>query len=192
MFVDPTGRRARRVHQMGRILVVPALGYMVALGSSLMGGPSLPSVLVPGQADDAETASYVEFRDGVVVTPVADDDAVAVPSAEEASSAPDDGDVTIRGVSSESDSATAEPDATADPAAEPSTSQRQETGTPGAKNRGRSKQAGGAARPDHAGGGAAKADGRGTEPKDKDKDKDSPADASTPAPGANRGNAPGE
>ncbi|HKE69461.1 MAG TPA: hypothetical protein VKB55_09420 [Nocardioidaceae bacterium] len=53
MFVDATGRRAYRLRRWRWVVVVPATAYLVAVASSLLGGPSLPSALLlvdrPGQ-----------------------------------------------------------------------------------------------------------------------------------------------
>ncbi|MET9854910.1 hypothetical protein ABZY57_18435, partial [Streptomyces sp. NPDC006450] len=47
VFVDSSGRRQRRVRRLGWLLVVPAVGYVVLLLSSLFGGPTLSSPLLP-------------------------------------------------------------------------------------------------------------------------------------------------
>ncbi|MDD9379675.1 hypothetical protein M8Z33_24060 [Streptomyces sp. ZAF1911] len=47
VFVDSSGRRQRRVRRLGWLLVVPAAGYIVLLLSSLFGGPTLSSPLLP-------------------------------------------------------------------------------------------------------------------------------------------------
>lgn len=47
VFVDPTGRRHRTIRRAGALLAVPAGGYVVLLISSLLGGPSLDTPLIP-------------------------------------------------------------------------------------------------------------------------------------------------
>ncbi|MEV6992694.1 hypothetical protein AB0N87_26375 [Streptomyces sp. NPDC093228] len=47
VFVDPTGRRQRRVLRAARLLVVPAGGYVALLISAVLGGPSLSAPFVP-------------------------------------------------------------------------------------------------------------------------------------------------
>ena len=46
VFVDATGRRAYRLRRWRWVVVVPAMAYLVAVASSLLGGPSLPSALL--------------------------------------------------------------------------------------------------------------------------------------------------
>ncbi|WP_405015179.1 hypothetical protein [Kitasatospora sp. NBC_01539] len=48
MFVDASGRRQRRVRRAGRILAVPAAGYLALLASSALGGPTLDAPFLPG------------------------------------------------------------------------------------------------------------------------------------------------
>jgi hypothetical protein len=54
VFVDATGRRAHRLLRWGLVVGASAAAYLVAVASSLLGGPSLPSALLlverPGQA----------------------------------------------------------------------------------------------------------------------------------------------
>lgn len=47
VFVDASGRRQRRVRRLGRLLVVPAAVYVALLVSTLLGGPTIHSPLVP-------------------------------------------------------------------------------------------------------------------------------------------------
>ncbi len=47
VFVDTSGRRQRRVRRWGCLLVVPAVGYIVLLVSTLLGGPTVESPLLP-------------------------------------------------------------------------------------------------------------------------------------------------
>nr|WSX49377.1 hypothetical protein OG409_10680 [Streptomyces sp. NBC_00974] len=47
VFVDASGRRQRRVRRTGRLLVIPAAAYVVLLISTLMGGPTVRSPLLP-------------------------------------------------------------------------------------------------------------------------------------------------
>ncbi|MEU3985308.1 hypothetical protein AB0F77_35480 [Streptomyces sp. NPDC026672] len=47
VFVDPTGRRQRRVLRAARLLVLPAGGYVALLISTVLGGPSLSAPFVP-------------------------------------------------------------------------------------------------------------------------------------------------
>lgn len=47
VFVDSSGRRQRRVRRFGRLLVVPAVGYVILLVSTLLGGPTVQSPFLP-------------------------------------------------------------------------------------------------------------------------------------------------
>lgn len=47
MFVDASGRRQRRVRRAGRILAIPAAGYVVLLLSTALGGPSVNAPYLP-------------------------------------------------------------------------------------------------------------------------------------------------
>lgn len=47
VFVDGSGRRQRRVRRLGRLLLLPAAGYVVLLVSTAFGGPSVSSPYVP-------------------------------------------------------------------------------------------------------------------------------------------------
>jgi hypothetical protein len=47
VFVDASGRRQRRVRRLGLILVVPAVAYVGLLASTLLGGPTVHTPLLP-------------------------------------------------------------------------------------------------------------------------------------------------
>ncbi|MFG1820243.1 hypothetical protein ACGFIF_41245 [Kribbella sp. NPDC049174] len=47
VFLDSTGRRHRAIRRGGALLAVPVVGYLILLVSSLLGGPSLDTPLVP-------------------------------------------------------------------------------------------------------------------------------------------------
>jgi hypothetical protein len=47
VFLDPSGRRQRRVRRFGRLLVIPAAGYVALLLSTALGGPSVDSPYLP-------------------------------------------------------------------------------------------------------------------------------------------------
>ncbi|MFK0152540.1 hypothetical protein ACIQVK_10755 [Streptomyces sp. NPDC090493] len=47
VFVDASGRRQRRVRRAARLLVIPAVGYVVLLISTVLGGPTISSPFVP-------------------------------------------------------------------------------------------------------------------------------------------------
>lgn len=47
VFVDPSGRRQRRVRRLGRLLAIPAAGYAALLLSTALGGPSVDSPYLP-------------------------------------------------------------------------------------------------------------------------------------------------
>jgi hypothetical protein len=47
VFVDASGRRQRRVRRFGWVLVVPAVAYVLLLVSTLLGGPTVRSPLLP-------------------------------------------------------------------------------------------------------------------------------------------------
>jgi hypothetical protein len=53
VFVDSSGRRQRRVRRLGRLLVVPAAVYVALLVSTLLGGPTVDSPLLPLPASPA-------------------------------------------------------------------------------------------------------------------------------------------
>jgi hypothetical protein len=47
VFVDASGLRQRRIRRAGAWLAVPVVGYLVLLGSSLLGGPRVDTPLIP-------------------------------------------------------------------------------------------------------------------------------------------------
>ena len=47
VFLDPSGRRQRRVRRLGRLLAIPAAGYVALLLSTALGGPSVDSPYLP-------------------------------------------------------------------------------------------------------------------------------------------------
>ncbi|TWD81297.1 hypothetical protein FB561_2409 [Kribbella amoyensis] len=47
VFVDSSGRRRHRAKIAGAVVAVPALVYLVLLGSSVLGGPRLDTPLIP-------------------------------------------------------------------------------------------------------------------------------------------------
>lgn len=47
VFVDSTGNRHRTIRRAGAVLAVPAVAYLVLLGSSLLGGPRMDTPLIP-------------------------------------------------------------------------------------------------------------------------------------------------
>jgi hypothetical protein len=47
VFVDNSGRRPWRARWVGRLLVVPAVGYVVLLVSTALGGPSVQAPFLP-------------------------------------------------------------------------------------------------------------------------------------------------
>jgi hypothetical protein len=47
VFVDASGRRQRRVRRTARLLVIPAVGYVALLISTMLGGPTISSPFVP-------------------------------------------------------------------------------------------------------------------------------------------------
>jgi hypothetical protein len=47
VFVDASGRRQRRVRRIGRLLAVPAAGYVALLLVSALGGPGVSSPYLP-------------------------------------------------------------------------------------------------------------------------------------------------
>ncbi|MEY9964899.1 hypothetical protein ABIA33_002941 [Streptacidiphilus sp. MAP12-16] len=53
VFVDSSGRRQRRVRRLGRLLIVPAAAYVALLVSTLLGGPTIQSPLLPLPAPPA-------------------------------------------------------------------------------------------------------------------------------------------
>jgi hypothetical protein len=50
VFVDPSGRRQRRVRRIGRLLAIPAAGYVALLLSAALGGPSVDAPYLPRPA----------------------------------------------------------------------------------------------------------------------------------------------
>ncbi|WP_280727871.1 hypothetical protein [Kitasatospora sp. MAA4] len=56
VFVDASGRRQRRVRRAGRLLAVPAAGYVLLLVSSAMGGPTVNSPFLPLPGPPATSA----------------------------------------------------------------------------------------------------------------------------------------
>lgn len=69
MFVDASGRRQRRVRRAGRILAIPAAGYVVLLLSTALGGPSVnaPYLPLPAAPHHAKPAATT----GGLATPTA-------------------------------------------------------------------------------------------------------------------------
>ncbi|GAA2744905.1 hypothetical protein [Kitasatospora cinereorecta] len=58
VFVDASGRRQRRVRRAGRLLAVPAAGYLILLASNLLGGPAVHAPFLPQPpAQSADTPS---------------------------------------------------------------------------------------------------------------------------------------
>ncbi|KAA1420442.1 hypothetical protein FE697_015870 [Mumia zhuanghuii] len=53
VFVDASGRRAGRARRWALIVALPAAAYVIALGSSVLGGPTLPSALLPPTVPEA-------------------------------------------------------------------------------------------------------------------------------------------
>jgi len=47
VFLDPSGRRQRRVRRLGRLLAIPAAAYVALLLSTALGGPSVDSPYLP-------------------------------------------------------------------------------------------------------------------------------------------------
>ncbi|MEU6550505.1 hypothetical protein ABZ915_09485 [Streptomyces sp. NPDC046915] len=47
VFVDSSGRRQRRVRRAARLLLIPAVGYVALLISTVLGGPGLSAPFVP-------------------------------------------------------------------------------------------------------------------------------------------------
>jgi hypothetical protein len=47
VFHDSTGRRHRVIRRAGAVLAVPAVGYLILMASSLLGGPRLDTPLIP-------------------------------------------------------------------------------------------------------------------------------------------------
>ncbi len=70
VFVDTSGRRQRRVRRLGWVLVVPAAAYVLLLLSTLLGGPTVHSPLLPDQQPAAAQPS----------SPAADPDTAPEPS----------------------------------------------------------------------------------------------------------------
>lgn len=62
VFVDPSGRRQRRVRRFGRLLVIPAAGYVALLLSAALGGPSVDSPYLPLPAGGADGAGAATAR----------------------------------------------------------------------------------------------------------------------------------
>ncbi|MFI0895160.1 hypothetical protein [Streptomyces sp. NPDC020983] len=63
VFLDPSGRRQRRVRRLGCLLAVPAAGYVALLLSTALGGPSvdspyLPLPAAPGHGPGAATPRH--------------------------------------------------------------------------------------------------------------------------------------
>ncbi|MFJ9455244.1 hypothetical protein ACIRST_09205 [Kitasatospora sp. NPDC101447] len=56
VFVDASGRRQRRIRRLGAVLAVPAGGYLVLLGSTLLGGPTVNAPFLPLPQPPAPTA----------------------------------------------------------------------------------------------------------------------------------------
>ncbi|MEY9870761.1 hypothetical protein ABH931_000215 [Streptacidiphilus sp. MAP12-33] len=64
VFVDASGRRQRRVRLIGRVLVVPAVGYIGLLVSTLLGGPTINSPYLPLPAPPQAPGSHTHGASG--------------------------------------------------------------------------------------------------------------------------------
>lgn len=57
VFLDASGRRQRWVRRIGRLLVIPAAGYVALLLSAALGGPTISSPYLPlPEANDRQAA----------------------------------------------------------------------------------------------------------------------------------------
>jgi len=58
VFLDATGQRRRTLRRAGAFLAVPIVGYLILMSSSLLGGPSLDTPLIP-QPDAATKSKHL-------------------------------------------------------------------------------------------------------------------------------------
>ncbi|WBQ06025.1 hypothetical protein [Kribbella sp. CA-293567] len=56
VFVDPTGRRSRTLRRAGVVVIAPTSAYLVLLVSSVLGGPTIDTPLLPPAAADRAQA----------------------------------------------------------------------------------------------------------------------------------------
>ena len=47
VFVDSSGHRHRKIRRLGLVVAIPAVGYLVLLASSVLGGPQVDTPLIP-------------------------------------------------------------------------------------------------------------------------------------------------
>ena len=76
VFVDSTGRRHRTIRRAGAFLAIPAGGYVVLLVSSLLGGPTVNTPLVPLPAAPQRLS---DPRPVVTPTPASDGESTTSP-----------------------------------------------------------------------------------------------------------------
>lgn len=69
VFLDASGRRQRRVRRFGRLLVIPAAGYVALLLSAALGGPTVSSPYLPLPAAGGHPAGVSGPRPGTHKAP---------------------------------------------------------------------------------------------------------------------------
>lgn len=100
VFVDPSGRRQRRVRRLGWLLVIPAAGYAALLLSAAIGGPSVDSPYLPLPA----AGNHV--RGSATTPPAAPDSAGRTPAATSDGTAGGSGSPTARATAGSAPTAT--------------------------------------------------------------------------------------
>jgi hypothetical protein len=70
VFVDSSGHRHRKIRRLGLVVAVPAVGYLVLLASSVLGGPQVDTPLIPlPEAAKQQPAPKVKTTQQPVDTP---------------------------------------------------------------------------------------------------------------------------
>jgi hypothetical protein len=70
VFVDSSGHRHRKIRRLGLVVAIPAVGYLVLLASSVLGGPQVDTPLIPlPEAAKQQPAPKVKTTQQPVETP---------------------------------------------------------------------------------------------------------------------------
>ena len=127
VFVDSSGHRHRKIRRLGLVVAIPAVGYLVLLASSVLGGPQVDTPLIPlPEAGKQQPAPKVKTTQQPAETPepgdpVSTSDTTLRPVTEE-STTPSPGDLPSSGSTSSAPTATPTAGTSATPTTSTSTS----------------------------------------------------------------------
>ncbi|GAA4855158.1 hypothetical protein [Kitasatospora terrestris] len=118
VFVDASGRRRRRVQRVGRLLAVPAAGYLLLLASNLLGGPAVDAPFLPQPPERTTPAPQVPqptgtAPDSAATSAAAADPTSSAPATRRATAPPAPTAATATGAAPTADPTTAAPTASA-------------------------------------------------------------------------------